>query len=169
MFARQLYNFHNIVMTACKDKKTLVFMKKHSGHQANKNNHKQYYWYIKNEYIYDHESYGSCFQSGLIWICWMFLICSRRTLGRITLHKARLSGVSCVGSIKATFGQSQSPHPFMLEWWASGGINNAFLHRCPLLHLSALEVMKKSCSLVSLTIKWNTSAYRLWLNNKATT
>lgn len=58
--------------------------------------------------IYDHESYGSCFQPGLILISWKYLVCSRQTLGRITPHKAKLSGVGCVGSIKATFGQSQS-------------------------------------------------------------
>lgn len=88
--------------------------------------------------VYDHYSYGSCFQPGLILIYWLFLICSGRTSGRITLHGARLSGVGCAGSIKTTVDQSQSPHPFTLDWWASGGISNAFLHRCLFLRSSAL-------------------------------
>lgn len=143
MFARQLYNFHNIFMTACKDKKPCFY--KEAAIKKIKiiiNNTID----ILKINIYDHESYGCCFQPGWFWFAGCFW-CSRRTLGRITLHKARPSGVGCVGSIKTTFGQSQSPHPFRLDWWASGGISNAFLHRCPLLPLRALEVMKKSCIL----------------------
>lgn len=153
MFACQLYNFNNIIVTACKDTKPCCC--------CFESRSRQNQWEI---HVCEHWSYGSCFLAGIILICWVFLICSGRTSGTITLHEAGLSGVGCAGSIKTISGQSQSPRSFRLEWWASAGTSNAFLRRCPLLPSSNEKIlysglfydtMKHFCrQAIAQQIKW---------------
>lgn len=69
----------------------------------------------------------------------MVVICPGLSSGGVRLREATLSGVGCAGSIHTCFSQSQSPHPFTVEWWVSGKSSNTHLHGCALLGSSAFR------------------------------
>ncbi len=86
---------------------------------------------------------GTSREAGCLLICLIVVICPGLSSGGVRLHEASLSGVGCAGSIQTCFGQSQSPHPFTLERWASGKSSNTHIHGRAWLASSAFRGSEK--------------------------
>lgn len=130
MFACQLHNFNNIIVTTCKDTKPCCcYFESRRRRKSMKNTRM---WALKLwELLSGRDDFDLLVVSDLL----------RADLGHnYTARSEVLWGGLCWIN-KNHLWPITDPHSFRLEWWASGGTSNAFLRRCLLLPSSNEKIL----------------------------